>query len=160
MKERYDVGRVPAPFKAGNLVWLRNQNPETTLDPRRIGPFRIESLVGGLAARLSDLPQGPQIGRRHPVVSVADLEFYHGALKTPTINTHVLKLILQHKLVSRGKKGKKREVTRYKVRWHDDSETWEPARNFIDEETDGLVINKSLLDYWQQHPQLRTADGY
>ena len=160
MKERYDVGRVPAPFKAGDLVWLRNQNPETTLDPRRIGPFRIESSVGSLAARLSDLPQGPQIGRRHPVVSVADLEFYHGVLKTPTINTHVLKQILQHKLVSRGKKGKKREVTRYKVRWHDDSETWEPARNLIDEETDGLVINKSLQDYWQHHPQLRTADGY
>ena len=160
MKAYYDIGRVPAPFKTGDLVWLRNQNPNNTLDPRRLGPYRVKEMLSDLAVRLTDLPQGPSLGRKHPVVSVADLEVYQGALVTTAHNNHVLLNITKHKLVLRGKKGEKRKVPLYRAKWDDKSETWEPARNLIDEDENGFITNQSLQDYWDRHPQLKVLDGY
>ena len=147
MKARFDRGRIPAPFKKGDLVWLRNQNPDSTLDRRRLGPFKVTDMVGNLAARLSDLPQGPSLGRRHPVINVTDLEIYSGPNTTSTSDSYDLARILNHKFISRGKKGHKREVPRYLAKWSDGTVSWEPARSFIDEKADDIVINQSLQDY-------------
>jgi hypothetical protein len=160
MKERYDVGRVPAPFKEGDLVWLRNQDPDGTLDVKRLGPFRVKEMVSDLAARLVDIPQGPKMGRRHPVVSVNDIDTYEGKLVSGDSDNYRPSSILKHKMVPIGKKGRKVKRPRYLVQWSDGSSSWEPSRNLVDEDSDGIVITEVLDKYWSMKPDVRKRDIY
>ena len=58
-KKFADRHRIPAPsFEVGDKVWLDARNIRTTrpakkLSERRLGPFRIESVIGKYAYRLS-----------------------------------------------------------------------------------------------------------
>jgi Chromo (CHRromatin Organisation MOdifier) domain len=72
----YNHHRVPAPvFKVGDKVWLdasdiHTTRPSTKLAHRRLGPYKIEKVVGRGSYRLH-LP--PSLSRLHPVFPVVKL---------------------------------------------------------------------------------------
>ena len=76
-KEFADRHRIPAPsFEVEDKVWLDARNIRTTLpakklSERRLGPFRIEAVIGKSAYRLSLPPKWQAI---HPVFHVSLLE--------------------------------------------------------------------------------------
>ena len=69
----YNHHRSPAPvFKVGDMVWLDASNIHTTspsakLSHRRLGPYKIERVVGHGSYRLR-LP--PSLSRLHPVFPI------------------------------------------------------------------------------------------
>ena len=160
MKARFDQGRVQFVSKRGDLLWIRNHNPENTLAPKRIGPFKVVEMVGPNAVRLEEVPQGPPLGRLHPVVNVSDVEIYEAKFVAAAADNDTPSSILNHQFVFRRKKRHKRKLPRYLVKWSDGSESWEPVRNLVDEDSDGFIFNESLLAYCLKHPSLRSLDGY
>ncbi|KAH9448812.1 hypothetical protein Pst134EA_033170 [Puccinia striiformis f. sp. tritici] len=68
------------PYKVGDLVWLLRRNipsqrPSPKLDFKKLGPFKIEAIIGPAAYRLL-LP--PELKRLHPV--------FHTSLLLPFID--------------------------------------------------------------------------
>ncbi|KAI7951025.1 hypothetical protein MJO29_009699 [Puccinia striiformis f. sp. tritici] len=84
-KEYFDKRvREAHPFKVGDWVWLLRRNiastwPSPKLDFKKLGPFRIEAVIGPVAYRLT-LP--PELKRLHPV--------FHTALLLPFIDPAII----------------------------------------------------------------------
>ena len=92
------------------------------------------------------------MGRRHPVTHVQHIDAY--TEKYEPASEYLIEEIIGHKTTKRRVK--------YRVRWSDGSETWEPKESLIDriETEDEPVINDALVAYWSTREQLRQGEGY
>ena len=139
-KEYYDrSAKLPPVFKVGDMVWLNRRNIRTTrpsqkLDIKRMGPFRIEEIVGEArsAYRLQLTPQM----RVHPVFHVSLLEPYRenqlaGRTQDPPPPLEVegdLEYEVKEILDSRIVRGKLKYLVDW-VGYRPDERTWEPMEH-------------------------------
>jgi hypothetical protein len=149
-KKKFDRGRVITKFTEGDWVWLM-EHEARKMEPKRSGPYRISKVISDLDVEVEDLPQGPQLGRRHNIVNVKNVEKYNQeVIPAPE---EVVREIIKHR--------KRRRNVKYLARWSDGDETWQPARDFIDREGNGeFIINEALKLYWAKHPTLAKEEGY
>jgi hypothetical protein len=136
-KRFYDRTHRPVQFKVGDMVFLSAKNikvlrPSKKLSAQRLGPYRIEKLVGEVAARLA-LPKSMKI---YPVFhfsllepkKTSDIPNRTNSPPPPEVIEGEEEYEVQEILDSRIFRGK----LQYLVRWkgYDESEdTWEPPEN-------------------------------
>lgn len=145
MKEQYDKGRVDVRFKVGDKVWWRAHEP-AALEPKRTGPYVVERVVSALDYELAELPQGPRVGRRHPVVNIKHIEAFDADAREEE-QEEAVEAILKHR--------RRKTKVSYLVRWKDGDETWSRTRDLVDKEGDEFIILQALKDYWKKTPMLK-----
>jgi hypothetical protein len=102
---------------------------------------------------LEEIPGGPAIGQRHPIVHVQHIEEFEQDWEgEPEVG---VKEVTKHQVRSL-KKGKK---IVYRVLWEDGDESWRELKDLVDQDKDGTVINEALLRYWEKRPWLRQRSG-
>jgi len=145
MKEQYDKGRVDVRFKVGDKVWWRAHEP-AALEPKRTGPYVVERVVSALDYELAELPQGPKVGRRHPVVNIKHIEAFDADAREEE-QEEAVEAIVKHR--------RRKTKVSYLVRWKDGEETWARTRDLVDKEGDEFIIVQALKDYWKKTPTLK-----
>ena len=154
MKEKFDKKLVRKEFKVEDLVWLKNDERQSSMEAKRIGPFKIGEILGGLNARIVAVEKGPAIGRRHDVVSIRNLTEYE-ADSIYAKKEHVVRDVIAHQGKGQGRK--------YQVVWEDGDMTWEPTKNLCDKshakDAKKLVVAEALLRYWDRNPRLKKPAG-
>jgi len=147
---RYNEGRKEAEFKGGQKVWLKDNERENSLAPKRLGPFEIEEIVSALDVKLRRTAGGPSLGRRTPTVNVKQVVEYENP-NFAGAKEHRVRDIIGHK--------GKGNTRRYQVVWEDGDETWEPREQLVDEVGGEEVLNEALERYYQRNPRLGRAKG-
>lgn len=154
LKKQYDKGRVSPEYAVGDLVWIRNHTPDSSLDAKKVGPYRITEIIGDLDVRVAEIPQGPQLGQRHDVVNVKHVELYKGSLKGQDLDDGRVVNIIKHRIEKR----KSGRIVKYYVQWSDGSFTWEPLRHLVDLEGREYIFVDVLLEYWKKRPHLKDIE--
>jgi hypothetical protein len=143
-KEQYDRGRDGQQLVVGDKVWWREHEP-AALQPKRTGPYLVKRVVSALDYELESLPQGPKMGRRHPVVNIQHLEKFEA--EEMREEEEVVERIIKHQ--RRGRK------VSYLVKWRSGDETWEPTDHLVDKEGKEFVVTDALRQYWKKTPKLK-----
>jgi hypothetical protein len=146
MKKQFDKGIEKVKFKAGDLVWMRNEDKKNKLDKQRVGPFKITRMLGEVTAVLEDV-QGAaaKLGRRSKVQSVRNIAPYE-AEEIDKDPEWVVKDIVAH----RGK-GRARE---FQVIWQTGECTWEKWKELVDTINGEETIVDELQKYLARNPRL------
>jgi hypothetical protein len=155
-KEYHDRhAKTPPQFKIGDQVWLNRRNirtnrPSQKLDVKRMGPFRIEEIVGEskLAYRLQ-LP--PQM-RIHPVFHVSLLEPYKESRFAGRTQARPPPMEVEGELEYEVKEVVDSKVVRGKLQYHvewvgygPEERTWEPVEHV------GHAA-EAIAEYHQRYP--------
>jgi hypothetical protein len=156
-KEHYDRhAQEPPVLNVGDMVWLNRKNirtnrPSQKLDVKRMGPFRVEGIVGEskLAYRLA-LPHQMRV---HPVFHVSLLEPYHQSSITsrrqpdpPPIEVEgELEYVVERILDSR--------IVNGRLKYHVDWEGWGPSdRTWEDHDELNRHAKDAIADFHQRCP--------
>jgi hypothetical protein len=146
MKKKFDKNVKEADFKVGDHVWHIPRMGQSAMKPIKIGPFEIEEVMGPVHVKIKQINGGTDLGRRHNVQSIRNLEKYKHE------EVYKQKEMVVSKIVGHEGKGRGRK---YRVIWEDGSTSLEPRKQLVDKETDGTeVINSELLEYFKRNPSL------
>ena len=143
---------MPA-FNKGELVWLlrkylKIKRPNTKLDDKKLGPFKITRKVGTLARSL-EIPATMKI---HLIFHVSLLDPFQGNTKNPRINRpdpikvdgekeHKVKKILKARVGGRGKTKRRQYFVKWK-RYPSSNNTWEDKENIKKAEALNVFLQK------------------
>jgi len=122
MKKKFDKKRTEADFEEGDMVWIVPRQGQGSLQPLKIGPYKVTEVKGPANLLIDQVEGGPKLTRKK-MQSVRNLQIYeHKEIYKP--KEVVVKDILGHEGRGSGRK--------YKVLWEDGSETWEPRKHLVD----------------------------
>ena len=116
------------------------------MEPIKSGPFKIAKVLGKATVKIAQVEGGPHLGQRPEVQSVRNLEEYTHA-EIYKQKELVVKKVVGHQGKGRGRK--------YQVQWEDGTESWEPRKQLVDKEADGIeTVNEELVAYLDRNPKL------
>lgn len=118
--QRLDKSRKLTNFPIGSLVMAKNPNPQSKLDLRYLGPFKVCSITPGGSYVLADAT-GNTLRRRFPpnLLKISSA--------TEPTNHHYVEKIVESKIEN--------GIELFRVRWFgfpESEDTWEPSEAFDD----------------------------
>jgi hypothetical protein len=148
--------KEPPPINIGDMVWLNRRNIRTTrpsqkLDVKRMGPFKVEEIVGEskLAYRLA-LP--PQM-RIHPVFHVSLLEPYHQSSITSRQQPNPPPIEVEGELEYAVERILDSRIVNGRLKYHVDWEGWGPSdRTWEDHDELNRHAAGAIADFHEQYP--------